>query len=416
MSELVREWRFALREKALRTAVIAALVLATLAIASGLVGVDQQRSELSELLERVDNDRRLALAGQSDPGGSAYYSFHLTFSPPPPLAFAAEGVRSVLPWKHRIRMLALEGQIYESDPGNLELSAFGALDYAFVVATLLPLLLLIVLHDLWAGERRAGRLELLLATSSSGERVLLQRAAIRGAMVCAAVLIPFILAAAWSGAALGKTALIALVVLAHAALWVLISAFVARRVQTGPTVLATLLGVWLVSIVAVPAAGKLIAERTVDVPAGGELLLLQRETVNDAWDLSKAETMGPFVTANPQFASFAKVSRPFEWKWYYAFQWLGDARTADMSEQLRDGVARRDDVMGIVALFSPTLLTERLVTSVAGTDIHGYLAYEACVRQFHASLQSFFYPLVFEAEAFSDTAMAGLPTYQPCTE
>ncbi|MEO1573326.1 MAG: DUF3526 domain-containing protein [Pseudomonadota bacterium] len=416
MTELSREWRFALREKTLRNAVIAAFVLATLAVASGLVSAGQQRSELGELVERVTADRKLALSGQSDPGGSAYYSFHLTFSPPPPLAFAAEGVRSVLPWKHRIRMLALEGQIYESDPGNLELSAFGALDYAFVVATLLPLLLLIMLHDLWASERRAGRLELLLATSPSGDGVLFRRAAVRGAMICAAVLLPFVLGAAWSGAAMASTGLIALVVLGHALVWMLISTLVARRVKAGPTVLATLLGVWLVSIVAVPAVGKLVAERSVEVPAGGELLLLQRETVNDAWDLSKSETMDAFVAANPQWAPYVQVSRPFEWKWYYAFQWLGDARSAAMSAQLRDGVAKRDSVMGIVALFSPTLLTERLVTRVAGTDIHSYLAYEQCVRDFHASLQSFFYPLLFEAEAFSDSAMAGLPNYEPCTE
>ena len=67
--------------------------------------------------------------------------------PPSALAFAARGVRDDLPWKHRIRMLALEGQIYETDAGNPELSRIGKLDFAFVAAFLLPLLLILLLHD-----------------------------------------------------------------------------------------------------------------------------------------------------------------------------------------------------------------------------------------------------------------------------
>ncbi len=414
MGELVRELRFALRQSPLRRMALAALALATLAVAAGLADTSQQRTRINDLTSRVTAERQAEIAEQSDAGSAAYYTFHLTFDPPGPLAFAADGVRSVLPWTHRVRMLALEGQIYESDPGNPELSATGALDYAFVVATLLPLLLILTLHDLWASERRAGRLELLCATHTGGERVLVQRAVARAALVTAAIVIPLLVAALTARAPLAGTFGVAGVAVVHAAFWTVMSVIVARRVTAGPTTLTVLLGAWLVLSIVIPVAGKLVAERSVAVPSGGELLLLQREAVNDAWDKPKAATMTPFVAAHPQWAPHAAIEKPFEWKWYYAFQWGGDDAAKEMSAAIRSGVVARDRVMGRFALLSPPLLAERLITRTAGTGISDYLAYETCVRDFHAQLRTFYYPMLFGVQDYSSEQMKALPEYQPC--
>ena len=51
----------------------------------------------------------------------------------------------------------LEGQIYENDTTNPELAYLGHLDFAFVIAILTPLFLIMLLYDLRAVERTAGR-------------------------------------------------------------------------------------------------------------------------------------------------------------------------------------------------------------------------------------------------------------------
>ena len=58
-------------------------------------------------------ERELVLISQNDWGGLAYASFHFVYNEPSAFAFAALGQREGEPWKHRIRALALEGQIYE---------------------------------------------------------------------------------------------------------------------------------------------------------------------------------------------------------------------------------------------------------------------------------------------------------------
>ncbi|MEM6639976.1 MAG: DUF3526 domain-containing protein [Pseudomonadota bacterium] len=414
MDDLKREAGLAWRDRTVRWSVLGLLVLSLLALGTGWADVAEQRTTLSELKARVDVERAAAIDGQSDAGGAAYYAFHLTYSPPSALAFAAQGVRDVLPYKHRMRMLALEGQIYETDSQNVELSSIGRLDFAFVVAVILPLFLILVLHDLRASEARAGRFTLLCATSPDGAALFWRRAAVRTLFLITVALVPFVVAALVSGAALPGIAVVIGVLIGHALLWLILSNWLASRIQHGATVLTVLLGLWLLSAVAVPAVGKQVVENAVALPNGGELLLLQRETVNAAWDRTKQETMDPFIKAHPQWADYAEVSRPFEWKWYYAFQWLGDDRAAALSTELREGVSQRHRLMGFVAWLSPTLLTERLMARAADTDIPAYQRYENCVRAFHTSLREFHYPMLFGAIEYSEAAMARLPDYAPC--
>lgn len=408
-----REIWLVTRDRYVCAALALAMVLSALSVIAGLNRVAAERAAIAQLTALVDEDRTYAIAQQSDAGGAAYYAFHLTYDPPSPLSFAAQGIRQDLPWKHRIRMLALEGQIYEADVGNPELALGGRLDFAFIAAVLGPLLLIVLLYDVRAGEIRARRLELLLATDQSGA-LLRQRIMTRAGLLFCAIVAPFLVGALVISAPVSGTATFVIVSAANLAFWTLLCAFVMGRITSGPTVAATLLAIWLVLALAVPTVGKIVAERTNSVPNGGEILLAQREAVNDAWDLPKEASMEPFLARYPEWAPYAEVTRPFEWKWYYAFQQVGDQTVEDQSAALRDGIARRDAAMGLTALLSPTLLTERIMTRAARTDIQAYQSYEACIREFHAALRAFHYPMLFGTVPYSEDAMAALPTYRPC--
>ena len=116
-----------------------ALGAALVSLAAGVSEVHSQRSTIDRLTEADAADRRAVISTQKDWGGAAYYIFHLTYDTPSKLAFAALGQRDVSPWRHRIRMLALEGQIYEADADNPTFALVGRFDFAFVASMLLPL-------------------------------------------------------------------------------------------------------------------------------------------------------------------------------------------------------------------------------------------------------------------------------------
>ena len=166
--DICRETRFVLRKNSVALVLLVGFLLALFSVWTGSVEVAQQHATI-ERMQKADELDQAGVAQRYDEAGLlAYYTFHLTYAPPSALAFAAAGVRDVYPWKHRIRMLALEGQIHESDTQNPELAMVGRIDFSFVIAVIAPLLLILLLHDLRASERAAGRLDFLSITARTG--------------------------------------------------------------------------------------------------------------------------------------------------------------------------------------------------------------------------------------------------------
>ncbi|MEM7417527.1 MAG: DUF3526 domain-containing protein [Gemmatimonadota bacterium] len=412
---LRRELWFLLRDRHATRTVFAALLLSVLAIGMGLREVEMQQREVASLSSSTLVDLEASLDGQPDPGSAAYYGFRLVFDPPSALAFAAQGVRDDMPWKHRLRLLALEGQIYESDPGNPELRQAGRLDYSFLIGMLAPLLVILLLYDLVGRERRQNRYHLLAATGGNAETVLYWRAGLRSAALALALVCPFVGAALWSGAPGPDVLLLAAVAVCHISFWAALTVGVTRRIDSAATSAAVLLGAWVVAALAVPVVAAAVAERQYPVPEGGEILLTQRETVNRAWDLPEEHTMVAFVASHPTWEEYAEVSETFEWKWYYAFQQVGDESVSEESEALRRGIRERDRFMGLASWVSPPLLVERAFSGRAETDIAAYQRYEACARDYHRYLREAHYPMIFGAEPYDMDALLDLEALRDCS-
>jgi len=414
MRSFVLEVRYAVRERGVLLSLALTLLVTCWAVIAGLLETQKQTAAINWMVAATQEDKAIVLAQQGDAGGAAYGVHHVTYQPPAPLAFAAVGTREDLPWQHWLTMLALEGQIYEADIGNPELSRVGRLDYAFLVSVLLPLVLILLLYDLDSRERREGRYELLTATNASTRNPLLVKASARTGLLFLSTCLPFAAAAAIKNVTPALWASVILISGLHLLFWLFVCRSVTQRTTEATTAATALLACWLLFTIAVPATARMLVEATVVLPVGGEILLQQREKVNDAWDLPKPVTMAPFIASHPEWKAQATVSQPFDWKWYFAFQQVGDEFIAPQSNALHNGIARRDRLMGWAALLSPPLATERWLTHLAETDRSHHQRYMACVRQFHASLRHFHYPMLFGQQAFNQEVMAGLPSYQPC--
>ncbi len=412
--DLRREWWFFLRDRQAVATVVAAFLVAILVVGIGLRDVSLQHEEIASLQNSTLEDLRVTLAGQPDPGSAAYYGFRFVYDPPSGLAFAARGVRDQLPWKHRLRMLALEGQIYEHDSGNPELAQAGRIDFAFLVSVFAPLLIILMLHDVVDHERRANRLDLLAATAGNTRAPIRWRAGVRLMVLSIALVVPFVLAALWSGAAAVHVFQLGLATIVYVLLWGAVVTWVAGRIASAATSATALLGLWVALVLVVPLSAGAIAEQRIAVPEGGEILLNQREVVNRAWDLPEEVTMEAFVATHPEWTDYAETGDGFEWKWYYAFQQVGDQSVSELSGALRQGVRDRDAFMSSAAWISPPLMLDRMFTRLAQTDIASFQRYESCARDYHEYLRRAHYPMVFGAEPYDVDSLLSLENTRAC--
>ena len=415
---MMRELRFMLRDKAVLVWLALAFIFSLAAVTLGMNEISQQRAEIVELKKLDEIERSVVLGEQSDWGSAAYYTFHITFDPPSDFAFAAIGQRDVSPWKHRIRMLALEGQIYETDSNNPDFALIGRFDFAFVASLIAPLLVILLLFDMRSSEQAAGRLRLLEVNAANVKKLWWSRAGLRVGALALALSIPVLIGGLNSGTPLLSLLICMGAVCLYLLFWMGLTLWFTPAKRTGAYNLTIMLGVWLMLCAVLPATLTQLINTSVPLPEGGEIILTQREAVNDAWDLPKAATYDPFMERHPEWDDYrAWDSEAFEWKWYYAFQQVGDQIAEPLSLAYRTGQAQRDELTGWASLFSPATLLQRTMEHLAGTDMRAAMAYEKNVREFHAGLREWYYPKLFKYEDFdSGFAIEEVPDFDPENE
>ncbi|BED89173.1 ABC transporter permease [Pseudoalteromonas sp. MM1] len=416
ITQLTREWGFLLRQKYLVVLLLCSFILSGFAIYSGLSEVSAQQQTIERLKVADQSDRAKVQQKQSDAGMLAYYSFHLTYSQPSNLAFAALGERDIFPWKHRINLLALEGQIYESDAQNAELAQAGKIDFVFVISALAPLVIILLFHDLFANERTSGRHDLLVTTAKSYFALWGARITVRFVAVIVCLMLPFFVGAVIAGASGFEVAYVSLLCIAYLGFWTALSVWWGKNATSAPRVASGLIGLWVLFAFIIPILGDLAINKSVHSPKGGDIMLTQREAVNDAWDLPKSATMQPFVKEFPEFAPYIDMSSEFEWKWYYAFQQMGDLKAAELSKAYRDAAAKKYELAGFVSWISPPLLLQRNLTRAANTDSIAAYQYEQQIRDYHKQLREFYYPWLFYKGDPTKAALENMPRFESTTQ
>lgn len=415
MNLWMHELRLLLRA---RLTVVALALLAALTVAAVVAGIAEvsrqhaaiaaipaaQAEDIGAVADYVDRSK--------DAGSAAYYSFHPTWDAPAPLAFAALGMRDVSPYILRVRALGLEAQIYDGDVFNPELALPGRFDFAFVLVFLAPLFVIALFHDLYSGEREAGRLRTLEALPRGGARLMRRRTLLRFGLLWVALAIPVLLGAAMSGVDALSIVIVLATVGAYLLLWIAVAALIGRLRWSSVANAATLAAAWLVLVLVVPTLANVAINRAIPVNQGAEIALAQREAVNGAWDIPREDTMRRFYAKHPQWADSPPLGVEFHYKWYLAFHQNGDESVANRVRTYRQGLERRDAAGRALGWVLPSVGVQALLTRLAHTDLTAQLAYQDRIRDFHARLRSFYYDYLFRDRPFGKADFERAPKFE----
>ena len=416
MSGLHHELRLVLRAPVSALALGLLLLLASLAVLSGSWEVARQRETLARLAV-LQQDELAALAAKPQTarqaGAAAYYTFHATWNPPAPAAFMALGLTDSAPNALRVRALALQSQLHEGEASNPALAAAGRFDLAFVLIYLAPLVLIALLHDLVSAERQAGRLGTLMALPGGNQRLWLRRAALRTLLAFACVAAPWLAGAVVNGMPAPATAAALAIGAAYLAFWAALSVTVASRGR-GPASPATaLVGCWVLLTLVLPALANVALARAVPAQQGVDLALAQRQAVHAAWDRPPAETMERFFRSHPQWRATAPLPAGFHWKWYYAFQQLGDESVAAPVAAYRESLLTRQRWTVRLGWLLPGVGAQAALHRLAHTDLEAQLAYQDAIADYHGRLRAFYYRYLFDDVPFAAPDFAAQPRFEP---
>lgn len=404
MTSLIRhDLRLLLRQRIAVPTLVLVLFLSAAAVWAGMAEVARQHDIIARIKPQQVEDVKAIRAWVSkdgDAGNAAYYTFHATWDAPSPLAFAALGQRDVAPFVLRVRALALESQINEGENYNAEMALPGRFDWAFVLTYLAPLFLIVLLHDLKSGEREAGRLDFLRVSAVHERALWARRIGLRVGLIVGGLILPLLVAGLLSGAAATDLLLLSAMVLLYLLFWTVLCLLVSRRGMGSVANAATLAASWLTLTLILPALALLAVNGAFPVRQGVELTLAQREAVHSGWDKPKAQTMEAFFRQHPEWRGTKPVEGGFHWKWYFAFQHLGDLSVADQVRAYRHGLEARDLWTERLAFVLPAIGTQYLSHRIARTDLTAQLDYQDRIRAFHKRIRTFYYPYIFNDVPF----------------
>jgi len=122
--------------------------------------------------------------------------------------------------------------------------------------------------------------------------------------------------------------------------------------------------------------------------------------------------MQAFFRTHPEWKDTAPIEGGFHWKWYYAFQQVGDEAVAANARAYRDGLKARDSWTKTVGIMLPAVGLQTLIHRLARTDLTAQIAYQDRIRAYHSALRRFYYPYLFNDAAFRERDFEMAPRWR----
>lgn len=381
-------------------ALLLLFIMGLVAILMGKQFLSQQEERIAQVTEHQRTHLERNVAAHDEMGLLLYYLKFALISPPDKLSALSIGQRDVNPGIQSVTIRTLEGQKYDTDLTNPVQLQSGNLDLGFVILYLFPLVIIAFMFNILSEDHETGTWKTIAVQARAIFRFLLARLFVRALFVYGLLLGLLLVAAAVVSLPWGES-FIAFVVLSvlYMTFWFALAFWVALFKKSSGFNVLTLLAVWVVLTILLPASVNTLVATLHPIPESLSTLLKQRDGYHQKWDEDKNVTMNGFYAQYPQFAHYGIPDETFHWGWYYAMQQAGDDAARADGQALRDKMLRREETSRSFALAIPTLHTQLYFNDLAQTSLVDYMRLLDSATTFHERTRLYFYPKIFEGAA-----------------
>lgn len=414
MNFLKLELKNFLTGRAVIFALVGLLAAGFYAIYQGKSVIDKQKAIIAQIPEyQAEHFKKQIALNTGELGNLLYYLQFSTVHEPSVWAAFSVGQRDVNPYNIKVRMLTLEGQLYDSEMSNPVNLLYGNFDPAFVFVFLFPLLIIAFCHNLISAEQENGIWNLLRSQPVSVASIIGWRLLIRFVTVFSLAFALIAASCLILESAFDRRFFHALlIVFAYLAFWFALSAFIVSFQKSSVFNALSLLGVWILLTILAPALLNLVISTAFPVSESFDVTVRQREGYHQKWDKPKAATMAKFYAQYPQYKDVPIPEDKFSWGWYYAMQNAGDDESADATARYMEKLKLRDAWTNRAALFLPTINTQSAFNSLTKNDLQSHLEYLDSVRNYHRQIREHFYPFVFRNAKTEEVVWQNLPKHE----
>lgn len=372
----------------------------------GKTFTDNQKAaiEHAAVLQKKNTEKNVEHFGK-DIGLVFFHNKFTMASMPDNWAAFSTGQRDVNPYLISTTMLALEGQIYDTDIYNPVSLLLGNMDLSFVFIFLFPLVIIAFTYNLVSEHKESGIWSILRVQTAKLISVIRQKFIVRAILIVTIAVFLLITAIIYLQLNLNLTLLcVTLLLLIYLLFWFSVSLYVISLHKSSSFNASSLIALWVLICIVVPAALNLFLTKQYPIPEALQNVINQREGYHEKWDMPKEVTMQPFFARYPHLKKYPfPEDKSFSWYWYYGMQQMGDDEAAESQRAMNNKLSARQRFTRIAALFFPTIQTQLGINELAGTDLNTHLQFQNAYRKYHEQIRLHFYPSIFLEEDIHQT-------------
>ena len=334
-------------------------------------------------------------------GWSKHFTYYVT-NDTPPLAGLCLGQRDLYPVYYGVNVTDLSRQINVGELANPMKLLTGNFDLSYVMVFLLPLLLIALFYNLFAGEREGGTLSLLQSQSIHLNFILFSKGFLRFLIVLGGASLLLIMGFVLQGTSiLGNLGLFFqwfFVILTYIMIWTLLMTGIVA-LKRGAALSAILgLGVWLTFTLITPTLINLSVTATKPLPNRAEVIHAVRTLNGQVWEYPKSFVLDQFHAEYPQYGK--KDTTNFS-KWYYASFTLLDKEANALKTQFEEQVKERNTLLKNWEWLAPAAMVHEKLAQLSNTNRESHLKFIQSVHTYHNELKDLYYKQIFDEKQFS---------------
>ncbi|MEM8815041.1 MAG: DUF3526 domain-containing protein [Pseudomonadota bacterium] len=324
--------------------------------------------------------------GSAEPSPYAANPMGISFPavlPPSSLADFAVGHADLHPASGEIstwrNLSSVFGRYQFDNPSTLAASAF---DVALVIVLLMPVLMIAVSFDVLAGERSRGSLAMVLASPLRLPRLVWTRLLFRnGILWLAATLAMFalVLVNDTGGDRYARFAIWLGISLAYGLFWLAAIAYCVARFRSATNTAAAMVGLWLLLVLAVPAAIATLAEAAYPTPSRLAFLSEVREAQGET-NRNLAKLTEGFLMDHPEL-SVGDDAVPAFYRAAFLSNQAARENTRPIVEAYEAARAGRAQTLRFAQYLSPSIIAQRLLVASAGADLDRQHRFQGQARE-----------------------------------
>lgn len=440
------EWRLATAERSYGATLAILAGLALLASLAGGVWTAERRAILDEIHAREAENQRFmrsaftdeadleAIAGRALsvveksqartlraiaklPASLAYFgSSWSATAPPSPLAPLAVGHSDLWPDRFAITAWSKRTNLEREDVVNPLQLATGPFDPSTLVVVLLPLVLIVLTHDLVSADRERGVLALMLSQPTPYAGVVLARLTTRVAAPSAVVVGSTAAALVVGGANLfapgpaARFALWAALVVLYGLFWgglaLAVNAFGNSSIANGILLVAC----WIGLVIIAPSAVAKGAAFASPVPPRSELITVERAIRAEA-ETHGAELLDQYYRDHPKLVRPDRKADPHGQTRWDAIAQEVDRRMQPELDRYRGRLAGQVRVTDRWQFVSPALAVKSAMNDLAGTSLTHHLEFSARAERYHTEFMDYLRPMMMARRELTRDEFDRAPRY-----